>query len=213
MLLEKSGFSSFWFSYVLLLGCWPAHCYSQSSDGEAAYHVSFSPSKTGGTVVFSGPKHALAIDIASDDIRTTDNPNYLILDNRPFQASMVPLPNGMEGSSLPVARQKEILKSYVNYEMDYFQKEVKLATGQLKLEYVPIGDTTFLLWTFRVGPAATGQSTGGGNAIVGQLYLSVLWHDQVLDLNCALTDLKDTEKARALLVRTAGTLRSLPDKK
>jgi hypothetical protein len=34
-----------------------------------------------------------------------------------------------------------------------------------------------------------------------------------LDLNCALTDLKDTEKARALLVRTAGTLRSLPDKK
>jgi len=137
MLVKKSGFGPLWICCVLLLGWWPAHCYSQSSDGDAAYHISFSPSKTGGTVVFSGPKHALAVDIVSDDIRTTDNPNYLIVDNRPFQASMVPLPNGIEGSSLPVA----------------------------------------------------------------------------LDLNCALTDLKDTEKARALLVRTAGTLRSLPDKK
>jgi hypothetical protein len=210
MELQRSSNGRIPVVFILLLFLGPAVGYSQSGGEDAPYHVSFSASKNGGTMRFSGPKNSLAIDIVGDTIQTTDQPNYLVVDNLIVQASMVPLPGGVDGSQQTVARQKEILSGYVGYEMDYFQKELKLATSGLKREWLTIGERTFLMWTFHLDPPKGGKTSGSGNTIIGQIYLSVLWHDQVLDLNSALTDEKDAKRAKDLLQRMGGSIRSVP---
>jgi hypothetical protein len=189
---------------VFLLLCCPLIGHSQSGGTAAPYHISYSPSKTGGVILFTGAKHSLTVDIVGDSIRTTDQPNYLLVDNMVVQVSMVPLPNAIEGSDLAIPQQKEGLTGYVQYELDYFHKELHLSTSLLQQEWISIRDRPFLLWTFHVAPPA-GQKLR--TTITDQLYLSVLWHEQVVDLNCALFDKKDIPKARAILLQMAESMR------
>ena len=188
---------------VFLILSYPSTCRSQSGGADAPYHISYSPSKTGGVIRFTGAKHSLAVDIAGDSIRTTDQPNYLLVDNMVVQVSMVPLPNGVEGSDLAIPQQKEGLTGYVQYEMDYFHKELHLSTSLLRQEWISIRDRPFLLWTFHVTPPA-GRKLD--DTVIDQLYLSVLWHEQVVDLNCAVFDQKDRTKARAMLLQMAESM-------
>lgn len=192
---------------VFLLFCWPLIGRSQSGGTDAPYHISYSQSKTGGVLLFKGARHSLAVDIVGDSIQTTNQPNYLQIDNIVVQVSMVPLPNGVEGSDLAIPRQKEGLTGYVQYEMDYFHKELHLSTSLLRQEWISIKDRPFLLWTFHCAPPA-GQKLSA--AVIDQLYLSVLWHEQVVDLNCAVFDQKDMAKARAMLLQMAESMRPFP---
>jgi hypothetical protein len=198
-----------WLLFWVLI--WPCYGHAQTGGEGVPYRISYAPSKTGGVLLFTGAKHFLAVDIVSAHIQTTEQPNYLLVDNMVVQVSMVPLPNGVEGSVLAIPRQKEALTGYVDYEMDYFQKEVRLSTSLLKQEWISIKGRTFLLWTFHVAPQA-GQSKGT-STITDQLYLSVLWHEQVVDLNCAVFDRKDMAKARAMLLQMADSMRAGPGNK
>jgi hypothetical protein len=189
---------------MFMLLCWPSIGRSQAGGADAPYQITYSPSKTGGALLFTGAKHSLKVDIVGDSIQTTDQPNYLQMDNMVIQVTMVPLPNGIEGSDMAIPRQKEGLTGYVEYEMDYFHKELHLSTSHLQQEWISIRDRPFLLWTFHVVPPADQKLS---SSVIDQLYLSVLWHEQVVDLNCALFDPKDQAKARAILLQMAESMR------
>jgi hypothetical protein len=172
------------------------------------FKVALLKEKKGAVMVFAGKRHSFTLDIKGDSIKATDQPNYVSVDEMILQVACVPVPGGIDASKLPLEQQREALNGYVDYEMDYFRKELNLDIKDLKKEWLVIQGRQFLLWYFDM-PKPTKKTTGDlTQKTARQVYLSGIWFDQVLDLNDALLDSRDLEKAKALLYPIARSLKS-----
>lgn len=159
-------------------------------------------------MVFAGKKHSFTLDIKGDSIKPSDQPNWVLINNSIVQATCVPLPGGKDASKCPLAQQREILNGYVDYEMAYFHEELKLVTKDVKKEWPVIGGRQFLLWYFDVPKQEVPGAEKVKRQTIRQVYLSEVWFDQVLDLNNALINNSDLEKAKAILYPIARSLKS-----
>lgn len=187
---------------LTLLAVQATSCYSQTE----AFHIQLLQAKKGGLLAFSGKKHSFTLNIARDSIRTTDAPNYFTVDNQIFQVSCVPVPNDADLSSYNKDQQKTTLDSYADYELEYFQKELKMTVKNLKKEWVVINDRLFLLWQYDVTPKIAPKDLT--EQVTHQIFMSAIFHDQILDLNTALIRTNSTQSARQLLYDVAGSLKT-----
>lgn len=195
-----------WFTAILLLLSLYGTAQRSSKVGE--FDVFFLPSQKGGVMLFSGKKHSLTIEITADSVQPTDQANFVLVNNQIFQVSLVPLPDRSDASVIPLARQKEILSGYVGYEMDYFQKQLNLDVRNLQREWIIIDGKGFLIWYFDLLQHSTDKTDDPAKPILKQVYLSVLWNDQVLDLNNVLSDAKKVPESRTFLLQTAGLVKT-----
>jgi hypothetical protein len=180
----------------------------QGSDADSAFKIVLLKAKKGAVMVYSGKKRSFTIAIESDSISTTDSPNWLMIDNQIVQVNCIPIPNGADASKFTPEQQQQMLNGYVQYEMNYFQKELKLSITDLKKEWLTFGDRLFLLWYFDVPKQKVKGVEQPAKQTMRQVYLTTLWFDQVLDLYNALIDDTDLEKAKKMLYPLAKSIKS-----
>ncbi|HEY4109330.1 hypothetical protein [Puia sp.] len=191
---------------VLVLSGFLANvCFSQNE----AFHIELLPAKKGAVLAFSGKKHSFTVHIASDSIKTTDVPTYFTIDNQILQISCVAVPNGADLGNYNKDQQKTTLDSYADYELEYFQKELKISIKNLKREWVIIQNRLYLIWQYDVPAQKIGKLKGEElkQQITHQIFLSAIMHDQILDLNTPMFNANDPVKARKLLDDIAGSLK------
>ncbi|HXB07788.1 MAG TPA: hypothetical protein VNW04_11740 [Puia sp.] len=181
-------------------------CFSQNE----AFHIELLRAKTGAVLAFSGMKHSFTVSIVSDSISATDAPNYLTVHNQILQVSCVAIPNGSDLSGYNRDQQKTTLDSYADYELEYFQKDLKITIKNLKKEWVVIQNRLYLMWQYDV-PIQKLEKLKGQELqeqITGQIFLSAILHDQILDINTPLFSKNNKEKARKLLEDLASSLQT-----
>ena len=98
------------------------------------------------------------------------------------------------------AREKEVLLQYMNYELEYYKKKLRQHYTHLQTEWVTLQGRLFLLWYF--------DMPENYKLISRQVYASTLFYDRVMDLNAPVFKADDWGKARALLLRLAGTMKT-----
>jgi len=159
---------------------------------------------------FTGKSHSFTVEVTGNTIKPTtdEQPNYLLVDNALLLVSCVPMPDGTDASGYSADQQKTVLSSYADYEMNYFNNELHLVTRNLQKEWMVLEGRTFLLWQFDVPKQAVAGVDQGGKQAVHQLYLSTVWYDQVLDLNCPLMNDSEQTVAQKLLYKTAKSFKS-----
>jgi hypothetical protein len=163
-----------------------------------------------GMLSFTGKSHSFTVELTGNTItQTTDaQPNYLLVDNALLLVSCVPMPDGADASGYSADQQKTVLSAYADYEMNYFKDELHLVTRNLQKEWLVLQGRTFLLWQFDVPQQAVASVNQGGRQAVHQLYLSTVWYDQVLDMNCPLMNDSEQTAAQTLLYKTAKSFKS-----
>jgi hypothetical protein len=143
--------------------------------------------------------------LVSKSVRQTDASNYFIIDNLVFQSSLVPIPSQTDLSNLSSNQEKQILDQYVQYELDYFQNELKLKINGLKKEWRTIGTKLFLVWAFGVPEQQLADHVK--EQVKSQIYFSTICFNQVLDLNIPIIAKDDSTKSETMLNKIAGTLK------
>jgi hypothetical protein len=167
-----------------------------------------------GMLVFSGEKHSFTVVVRGDSVKSGGDgqTNFVVADNAIVQVSCVPMPDGVDASGYSVEQQKTVLNLYVNYEMDYFNKELKLTTPNPQRSWVVIKDRTYLIWQFDAPRKKETDEDETEKRVKHQIYFSTVWYDQVLDLNCPVMEDGSKEKSTALLYMVAQSLKSYEGK-
>jgi hypothetical protein len=162
------------------------------------FETAFVASKTGGLIVYSGEDHSFTIEVKAKDVKTTGQANYLVIGDQIVQSAILPIPKKTDLESMTMIRQKEILKTYINYELDYFKNSLKQEYSNLKMEWVIINGQQFVYWHFDM-------PKGDNKHVKKQIYLSSICFDQILDLNAPVFE--DYYKAKDILTQMANTLK------
>jgi hypothetical protein len=189
---------------VALLVC--AAAFAQNEFASEEFELSFVKKDKGAGFLFNGKSHSFTVDIISDSIQTTENPNFIVVNNRVVQASTVPLPTSkLDLSNLSVATQKETLNAYVDYELEYFKSDLKMKYTNLKREWITIGSKVWLIWSFSFSAANTGKDLATQYSY--QLYASTICFNQVLDLNSPSEKTSEIDQSKALVNQLMNSLK------
>jgi hypothetical protein len=157
--------------------------------------------KKGAKVVFNSPEHAFTFDLVSDSIKPPEKPNFLIIDNHVFQYVVLTPSNRVNYDSLSIERKKVNLTSYMNYELDYFKKDLKLEIENLKTEWVDLNGRLFLFWFFDMPES--------NKSVEKQIYLTTICFDNIVGFNTPVTrDKNEISQYKNLLFSAANTLKT-----
>ncbi|KAJ1379797.1 hypothetical protein B484DRAFT_441016, partial [Ochromonadaceae sp. CCMP2298] len=128
-----------------------------------------------------------------------DGANFLVLVDTTWTLQLFSIgyqnPNNKNIDELEV--QKSFLLQYMNYELNYFKNEVKMAVENQKAGWGPVGDKHFLLWHFDTPDYPTVQK---------QMYLSTIVFDNFLNINIPLTNGQDFDEGMNFLKKVAASL-------
>jgi hypothetical protein len=162
------------------------------------FEQGFIPAKTGGLIVYSGENHSFTVEIKAKGLKTSGQPNYFLVENQIVQVAALPIPKKEDLHALTIPRQREILKAYINYELDYFKNTLKQEYRNLSIEWMPVNGQQFVYWHFDM-PQVDNKH------VKKQIYMSTICFNQVLDLNAPVFD--DYYKAKEILSQMAGTVK------
>lgn len=179
---------------------------AQSDINNEEFQLSYLAKEGGAQFLYNGKAHAFSINIKADSIKTTDYPNYVIVDKRIVQVSAIPLqPTTIDLSGLTIDQQKAGLSGYVDYEMDYFKNELKLNCQNIKKEWVTINSKLWLIWSFDA--IALDVSEQLAQKTKSQVYSSTICFNQVLDLNVPVFQNDDIVKIKVFITDLMSSLK------
>jgi hypothetical protein len=168
------------------------------SPAREEFDASYVASKTGGLIVYSGENHSFTIEIKAKDVKTTGQANYLVIGNQIVQSAILPIPKKTDLGSVPLVRQREILRTYIDYELGYFRNSLKQSYTNLKMDWEIINGRQFVYWHFDM-------PKDDNKHVKKQIYLSTICFDQILDLNAPVFD--DFYKAKDLLAQMGNSIK------
>jgi len=181
--------------------------FAQTDVASEEFELSFLKKQNGASFLFNGKSHSFTIDIVSDSIQTTENPNFIVVNNHIVQASTIPLPPAkLDLSNLSAAKQKETLSAYVEYELEYFKNDLKMKYTNLKKEWITIDSKVWLVWTFNFSVANKGNELAATQYSY-QVYASTICFNQVLDLNTASEKMKEFDQSKALVTQLMNSVK------
>jgi hypothetical protein len=183
---------------VLLLTTLTAFCQKNMADEDI--HATLLTGKKKSLIVYAGPAHSFTMETASKTAKPSDIPGFITIDGQVLQSTLVPSSLSVDPRHPTTDREKEILVKYMNYELDYYKKKLKQKYSGLQTEWLTLKDRLFLVWYF--------DMPKDYKLVSRQIYLSTLFFDQVLDLNAPVFKMDHFDKAKATLVRLAGSLKT-----
>ncbi|HWI89766.1 MAG TPA: hypothetical protein VNT20_00770 [Flavisolibacter sp.] len=179
---------------------------AQSDINNEEFQLSYLTKDNSAQFLYNGKAHAFSIDIVADSIKTTEYPNYVIVDKRIVQVSAIPLqPTIIDLSGLTIDQQKGALSGYVDYETDYFKNELKLDCQNIKKEWIFIDSKLWLIWSFDV--VAQDVSEQLAQKTKSQVYSSTICFNQVLDLNVPVFQNDDIIKIKVFIADLMSSLK------
>ena len=187
---------------------------AQTSTENETFTNTVSTISGGKRIAFIGKSHSFSVNVTGKTVTTEqvqgadDNQTYLKVDNTIFQASLVPvplpLPTGYAIDALTLAQQKEMLSGYADYELNYFDQDLKTKTHEVKKEFFMMGSRLFLLSTFKSDVASRHPDIK--TTFPYQTYVSTICFNQVLYLNIPAADKNGMVAAIAKVKIIAGSV-------
>jgi len=192
--------------YILLFAtCLLNIANAQGDINNENFTYTFGNGANGAQVIYNGKSHAFSFDIPGKKVKEQlvdgKQPNQVFLDadTNVIQISLIPLPQpipaAMQLSNLTADEAKQTLEGYVNYELDYMEKDLKVNPHNVKKEWKTINSKLVLVWYFEFDSNA--KITG--KTITAQAYYSSICFNQVVDLNMPLYLPADAIAANAML--------------
>ena len=170
----------------------------KNSPGEYV-HASLLQGKKRSLIGWSGREHSFTMDMAARSVKPSDLPEFVNIDGLIVQSTLLPVPQDIDLGHLNPSREKDLLTKYMKDELDYYRKKLREKYSQSGSEPMTIKGRVFLLWYF--------DMPENSKMVKRQVYLSTLFYDQVMDLNIPIFKADDFARARALLVKMAGSLK------
>ncbi len=171
---------------------------AQNGDGKEKFEVSFSKKKDRGQFLYKGATHSFTIEFDSEDIQTTQNANFVIVNKQIVQTTSKPVNDtNADVNNLTVEQQKELISKYVDHEMDYINNELKMYSRNLKKEWVIVKSKIWLIWSFDIENLKADEPAS--LRLKKQIYASTICFNQVVDLNTPILQNTDPSDARKLL--------------
>ena len=151
-------------------------------------------------VVYNGHTNSFAFRIEADSVRNTENPNFLWVDGKLLQATIIPF---LQNPKTPdEAEQKRLLEAYRKYEQGYIEKELNTGPLKGKAEYLNINNKPMLLWTVSMPK--------DNQKISKQFYIFAICFDQMLTFNAPVEKGKDEAEIKQMIMRCAETVEIFP---
>jgi hypothetical protein len=151
-------------------------------------------------LAYAGAGHSFTLEIPGKSVKISDVPGFVTIDKQIVQSTLVSAAKSI-GVSQPTAdKQKELLLKYMNYELSYYRKKLKQNYSHLQTEWVTLQGRLFLVWYF--------DMPENYKLVSKQVYVSTLFFDQVMDLNAPVFKADDWGKARSILVKLAGSMKT-----
>ncbi len=162
-------------------------------------HASLLTGKKKSLIAYAGQGHSFTLEIAPT-AKPSDVPGFITINKQIFQSTLVPVDKSIDISSLTPAREQDILTGYMNFELSYYKKKLHQNYSNLSTQWVTLQNRIFLVWFFDIPQDQ--------KLISRQIYVSTIFYDQILDLNAPVFHPEDAGKAKALLLRLAGTIKT-----
>jgi hypothetical protein len=188
--------------------------HAQQNINNESFTYKFSPGGSGADIFYLGKGHSFSLHLSGKLIKEqspagkANNQWLFVVDKNIIQTSLVPLPQPipakMHLGKLTKDETQEMLNGYVGYEMDYFDKELKLNPHNLYEKWDTVNSKLFLVWIFEF----KAPNTDTLKDITRQAYFSTVCFNQVLDINMPLTRNDDLGKTLDLLEKLAFTLKT-----
>src|SRR5262249_32567251 len=141
-------------------------------------------------IVYAGD-HSFTMEPAAP-AKPSDVPGFITIGKQIAQVTLVPADRNIDMSRMTTEREKEVLLTYMEFELAYYRKKLRQRYSHLQTEWVSLQGRTFLLWYF--------DMPENQKLVSRQVYVSTLFFQRVMDLNAPVFKTDDWGKARALLV-------------
>jgi hypothetical protein len=162
-------------------------------------HASLLSGKKKSLIAYAGQDHSFTLEVAPT-AKPSDVPGFITVDKQIFQSTLVPIDKSIDISNLTPAREQDILTGYMNFELSYYKKKLHQNYSNLTTQWVTLQNRIFLVWYFDIPQ--------NQKLISRQIYISTIFFDQILDLNAPVFHPEHAGKAKALLLRLAGTIKT-----
>jgi hypothetical protein len=154
--------------------------------------------KFGAKLIYTSETHSVTLDIVSKNIKTTDNPSLINVDEKPLQ--LVWLTNtALSTIDTTQTRRKAELLGYVDYEVKYAKDELKLKISDVQTAFVNINSKFFIFWSYNMPP--------DNKSVLKQINLTTLCFAHILNLNNPVTVGQTVETNKKLLFDVANTIK------
>lgn len=173
----------------------------QSTDLKEKFELSFIKKKdTRGQFLYKGFSHTVTIEFDADEIQTTQNSNFVIVNKQILQTTIKPIKDTTaDFNNLTGDMQKTLLGKYVDGEMEYVNNELKMYSRNLKKEWLTIKSRLWLVWSFDIENLKTDEPAS--LRLKKQIYASTICFNQIIDLNTPILQSTDPSDARKLLTK------------
>jgi hypothetical protein len=162
-------------------------------------HASLLTGRKKSLIAYAGQGHSFTLEIAPT-AKPSDVPGFITINKQIFQSTLVPVDKSIDISSLTPAREQDILTGYMNFELSYYKKKLHQNYSNLSTQWITLQNRIFLVWFFDIPQDQ--------KLISRQIYVSTIFYDRILDLNAPVFHPEDAGKAKALLLRLAGTIKT-----
>jgi len=184
---------------LLLALFWTFSAAAQSNAPADDQHARLLTGKKRSLIAYAGAGHSFTLEPAHT-AKPSDVPGFITIDKQILQATVIPVDKSIDLRSMSEAREREVLQKYMEYELDYYRKKLKQRYSNLQKEWMTLQGRQFLVWYF--------DTPENEKLISRQIYVSTLFDDQVMSLNAPVFRSDDWGKARSLLVKLAGTMKT-----
>jgi hypothetical protein len=150
-------------------------------------------------IAYAGRDHSFTLEPVHS-AKVSDVPGFITIDKQIIQATVIAADKSIDMRSMSASREREVLQKYMEYELDYYRKKLKQRYSHLQTEWVSLQGRQFLVWYF--------DTPENEKLISRQVYVSTLFYDRVMDLNAPVFRADDWGRARGLLMKLAGTMKT-----
>ncbi|HEY6900436.1 MAG TPA: hypothetical protein VI233_07330 [Puia sp.] len=180
---------------IVLLTEFSQFSFSQKPEASEDVHARLIQGKSHSVIAYAGKDRSFTIDVPFKSSKPSDVPGFVTIDKQIIQATLVPA-----DKSPRTKDEKTLLTNYMNYELNYYKKKLKQNYSNLQTEWLTLQGRTFLVWYFNMPE--------NYKLVSRQVYVSTLFGDQVIDLNAPVFKSDDWGKARNILVKLAGSMKT-----
>ena len=189
---------------------------SLAQEIQSEFSSKYISNKKGGEVVYcANGKHFLVKlngkKVEPAEIENGTNPlnqHFIAVDGKVIQSSIIPIPQNVlehyDLNNLSLDQQESILTGYMNYELEYITKEVKLGITEIQMKPETYKSRRYILWRYKMSDYKENEDLQGDLA-KGQTYLSTICFNQILTLNIPVLkdfSLGDLTKTLTKIVET-----------
>jgi hypothetical protein len=162
-------------------------------------HASLLTGRKKALIAYAGQDHSFTLEVAPT-AKPSDVPGFITVNKQIVQSLLVPIDKSIDLNNMTPAREQDILTSYMKFELSYYKKKLHQDYSNLQTQWLTLQNRIFLVWYFDI--------PNNQKLISRQIYVSTVFFNQIMDLNAPVFHPEDADKAKALLLRLAGTIKT-----